>query len=440
MNITKQSIDALNAVIKIEIAGADYQEKVEKGLKDYRKKANIPGFRSGQIPMGLIKKQFGKALLAEEINKLIQNTLNQYLIDEKLDILGNPLPKEQADFSWDNEDFTFEFEIGLAPKFEIDLAAKNSIIHYQIEADEKMINSEIDSVLSRYGKMSSLDEVSEEATVTGKFVNAEKEIEKTSTINMSDIKGKANLKKFLGKKVGDVVELKTKDLFEDEHKLGYVLGVKHEEVHGLDIDVTLTIETITKLEKAELNQELFDKMFGEGTISSADELKARIKKDAELQFTSHADQQLLNDVTEFLIANTKFDLPKEFLIKWLETAGEKPMTTEEATAEYDRSEKGLRYQLIEGKLITDNKIQVSFDDLKNFTIELIKAQMAQYGQMNPSEKEMDEIAYKVLTNEEERKRLSAQMMSTKLLDFFKENLKLKTKKVSYDDFVKEVYK
>lgn len=440
MNITKQSIDALNAVIKIEIAGADYQEKVEKGLKDYRKKANIPGFRSGQIPMGLIKKQFGKALLAEEINKLIQNTLNQYLIDEKLDILGNPLPKEQADFSWDNEDFTFEFEIGLAPKFEIDLAAKNSIIHYQIEADEKMINSEIDSVLSRYGKMSSLDAVSEEATVTGKFVNVEKEIEKTSTINMSDIKGKVNLKKFLGNKVGDVVELKTKGLFEDEHKLGYVLGVKHEEVHGLDIDVTLTIETITKLEKAELNQELFDKMFGEGTISSADELKARIKKDAELQFTSHADQQLLNDVTEFLIANTKFDLPKEFLIKWLETAGEKPMTTEEATAEYDRSEKGLRYQLIEGKLITDNKIQVSFDDLKNFTIELIKAQMAQYGQMNPSEKEMDEIAYKVLTNEEERKRLSAQMMSTKLLDFFKENLKLKTKKVSYDDFVKEVYK
>lgn len=440
MNITKQSIDALNATIKIDIAAADYQEKVEKGLKDYRKKANIPGFRSGQIPMGLIKKQFGKALLADEINKLIQETLNNYLIEEKLDILGNPVPKDQPDFSWDNEDFTFEFEIGLAPTFEIDLNAKNSITHYQIEADEKMINSEIDSVLSRYGKMSSLDEVTEEATVTGKFVNEENEIEKTSTIQMSEIKGKVNLKKFLGKKVGDVVELKTKGLFEDEHKLGHVLGVKHDEVHGLDIDVALTIETITKLEKADLNQELFDKMFGEGVVSSTDELKARIKQDAEVQFTSHSDQQLLNDVTEFLIANTKFDLPKEFLIKWLETAGEKPMTTEEAIAEYERSEKGLRYQLIEGKLITDNKIQVAFEDLKNFTIELIKAQMAQYGQMNPSDKEMDEIAYKVLTNEEERKRLSAQMMSTKLLDFFKQNLKLKSKKVSFDDFVKEVYK
>lgn len=440
MNITKQSIDALNATIKIDIAAADYQEKVEKGLKDYRKKANIPGFRSGQIPMGLIKKQFGKALLADEINKLIQETLNNYLIEEKLDILGNPVPKDQPDFSWDNEDFTFEFEIGLAPTFEIDLNAKNSITHYQIEADEKMINSEIDSVLSRYGKMSSLDEVTEEATITGKFVNEENEIEKTSTIQMSEIKGKVNLKKFLGKKVGDVVELKTKGLFEDEHKLGHVLGVKHDEVHGLDIDVALTIETITKLEKADLNQELFDKMFGEGVVSSTDELKARIKQDAEVQFTSHSDQQLLNDVTEFLIANTKFDLPKEFLIKWLETAGEKPMTTEEAIAEYERSEKGLRYQLIEGKLITDNKIQVAFEDLKNFTIELIKAQMAQYGQMNPSDKEMDEIAYKVLTNEEERKRLSAQMMSTKLLDFFKQNLKLKSKKVSFDDFVKEVYK
>lgn len=440
MNITKQPIDALNAIIKIEIAGADYQEKVANGLKDYRKKANIPGFRNGQVPMGLIKKQFGKALLAEEINKLIQDTLNQYLIDEKLDILGNPLPKDQPDFSWDNEDFSFEFEIGLAPTFEIDLNTKNSIIQYQIEADDKLINSEIDTVLSRYGKMSSLDEVTEEATLTGKFVNEEKSIDKTSTIQMSEIKGKTNLKKFLGKKVGDVIELKTKDLFNDEHKLGYVLGIKHDEVHGLDINITLTIENITKLDKAELNQEIFDKMFGEGVISSADELKQRIKQDAEMQFKSHSDQQLLNDVTEFLIANTKFDLPQEFLIKWLSTAGEKPMTIAEATEEYNRSEKGLRYQLIEGKLITDHKIQVAFEDLKNFTIELIKAQMAQYGQMNPAEKEMDEIAYKVLTNEEERKRLSAQMMSTKLLDFFKENIKLKTKKVSYEDFVKEVYK
>ncbi|MDO9260943.1 MAG: trigger factor [Flavobacteriaceae bacterium] len=440
MNITKQSIDALNAIIKIEIAGADYQEKVEKGLKDYRKKANIPGFRNGQVPMGLIKKQFGKALLAEEINKLIQDALNQYLIDEKLEVLGNPIPKDQPDFSWDTEDFSFEFEIGLAPVFEIDLNAKNLIVHYQIEADDKLINSEIDTVLSRYGKMSILDEVTEEATVTAKFVNEQKEIEKTSTIQMSEIKGKVNLKKFLGKKVGDIVELNTKGLFEDEHKLSYVLGVKHEEVHGLDIDITVTIETITKLEKAELNQEIFDKMFGEGVISSADDLKKRIKEDAEMQFKSHSDQQLLNDVTEFLIANTQFDLPKEFLIKWLSTAGEKPMTIEEATAEYNRSEKGLRYQLIEGKLITDHKIQVAFEDLKNFTIELIKAQMAQYGQMNPSEKEMDEIAYKVLTNEEERKRLSSQMMSTKLLTFFKENLKLKAKKVSYEDFVKEVYK
>lgn len=440
MNITKQSIDALNAVIKIDITAADYQEKVEKGLKDYRKKANIPGFRSGQVPMSLIKKQFGKAMLADEINKLIQDSLNKYLIDEKLDILGNPLPKDQPDFSWDKEDFSFEFEIGLAPTFEIDLNAKNSIVHYQIEADDKMINSEIDSVLSRYGKMSTLEEVTEEATVTGKFTNEERGIEKTSTINMSDIKGKVNLKKFLGAKIGDVITLKTKGLFEDEHKLGYVLGVKHDEVHDLDIEVTLTIENITKLEKAELGQEIFDKMFGEGVISSADELKERIKKDAELQFASHSDQQLLNDVTEFLIENTKFDLPQEFLIKWLSTAGEKTMTMEEAAAEYARSEKGLRYQLIESKLITDNKIQVSFEDLKNFTIDLIKAQMAQYGQMNPSEKELDEIAYKVLTNEEERKRLSAQMMSTKLLDFFKQNLKLKAKKVSYDDFVKEVYK
>ena len=171
-----------------------------------------------------------------------------------------------------------------------------------------------------------------------------------------------------------------------------------------------------------------------------DELKAKLGEDAEKQFATQADQQLLNAVTESLIENTKFDLPAEFLQKWLAVAGEKPLSPEEASEEYNRSEKGLRYQLIEGKISKDNDIQVSYEDLKEYAKTYIKSQMAQYGNLNPEEKELDEIANRVLANQEEAKRLSDQLMNEKLLTFFKENMKLKTKEVTYEEFVKEVYK
>ena len=440
MNITKENIDELNAIVKIDITQDDYQNKVDEILKDYRKKANIPGFRKGNVPMSLVKKQYGKPVMIDEVNKLLQESLNKFLVEEKLDVLGNPLPKTQEDFSWESDKFSFEFELGLAPEFEVNLQPKKAITQYKIVADKKMLDDQIANIKDTYGKIITQAEVAENSNVTGTFVNEEKEIDKKSTFKVKDIKGKPNHKKFIGAKVGDILTLKTKGLFNDDHLLQNHLGVSHDDVHGLNVEVKLTVEEVSYTEPTDLNQELFDKLFGKDVVKSEKEFRARLKEDAEKQFEQQSDQQLLNAVTESLIENTKFDLPAEFLQKWLAVAGENPLTEEAAAEEYNRSEKGLRYQLIEGKLSKDNNLQVTFDELKEFAKGFIKSQMAQYGNPNPEEKELEEIAGRILGNKEEAKRLSEQLMSQKLLTFFKENVKIKTKEVSFDDFVKEVYK
>jgi len=439
MNITRENIDALNAVVKVDIEKGDYADKVEKILSDYRKTANIPGFRKGHVPMGMVKKQYGKAVLVDEVNKLLQDALHKYLTEEKLDVLGNPLPKAQDDLNWDADDFSFEFELGLTPEFEVKLKGKKAITHYNIVADDKMINDQVENIQKQYGKIISKNEVEENDEITGTFVNEEKEINNTATITLDKLKGKVNAKKFIGAKVGDVITLKTKGLFNDDHDLMNFLKVSHDDAHGLAIEVDFTITEINTRELADLDQELFDKLFGKDVVTSVTELKDKIKEDAAKQFVQQSDQKLLNDVTEYLVESTKFDLPAEFLQKWIQTAGEEPLNEEQAKEEYEKSEKAMRYQLIESKLIIDNNLQINFDDLKAYTHEMIKGQMAQFGQMNPSEKELDDISARILSNQDEVKRLSEQLTSQKLLAFYKENANLKTKELSYDKFVKEVY-
>ncbi len=439
MNITRENIDALNAVVKVDIAKEDYSDKVEKILTDYRKSANIPGFRKGHVPMGMVKKQYGKAVLVDEVNKLLQDALGKYLVEEKLDVLGNPLPKAQDDLDWDADAFSFEFELGLAPEFDVNLKSKKAITHYSIVADDKMINNQIEHLQKQYGKLIAQKEVEKESEITGTFFNEEKAIDNSTMITLYKLKGKTNPKKFIGAKVGDVISLKTKGLFNDDHDLVTFLKVSHDDAHGLEVEVNFEITEINGRELADLDQELFDKLFGEGKVNSVTELKDKIKEDSEKQFKQQGDQKLLNDLTENLVENTKFDLPSSFLQKWMQTAGEEVMTEEQAKEEYDKSEKSMRYQLIEGKLINDHKLQVQFEDLKAYSMEMIKGQMAQFGQMNPSEKELEDIAARILGNQEEVKRLSEQLMSQKLLELYKTEANLKTKEISYDDFVKEFY-
>jgi trigger factor len=439
MNITKEQIDDLNAIVKVAITKDDYQDKVEKILKDYRKQANIPGFRKGQVPLGLIKKQYGKAVLVDEVNKLLQDNLNKYLTEEKLDVLGNPLPKQQDNFDWDNDEFAFEFELGLAPSFEVPLKTKKAITHYKIVADKKMVDEQIERIQKQYGKLISKKVVGKADEIGGLFKNEAEEIENRFVIELDKLKNKKAVDALIGKKKGEVVNLKSKGLFKEDHLLTHALGISAEKSEKLNIEVDFEIQEINEREPAELNQELFDKLFGKDTIKSEKELKEKIKEDSEKQFEQQSDQKLLNDITEYFIENTKFDLPVEFLTKWIKTTGENPLTEDEASDEFEKSEKGLRYQLIEGKIIQENKLQVQFEELKEFAKGFVKSQMAQYGQLNPEDAELETIAARVLGNQDEVKRLSEQLMSQKLLTLYKEKVNLKTKELTYDKFIKEVY-
>lgn len=439
MNISIENKDSLNALVTINIEKNDYAKKVDKILTDYRKTANIPGFRKGQVPMGLVKKKYNKAVTAEEINKILQESLSNYLKDEKLDVLGNPLPVEQGDIDWDDDNFAFSFEIGLSPKFEIKLKGRKAITHYNITADDKLIGNQIINIQKQYGKLISKDKAEENDEITGQFFNDSEGIDSTATFSLDKLKGKSNLKKFIGAKSGDIISLKTKGLFSEKNDLVTYLKLDNEVSDNLNIEVVFTIKEINSREPADLDKELFDKLFGKDVIKTVTELKEKLKSDAEKQFIQQSDQKLLNDVTTYLVDSTKFKLPSKFLIKWLKTAGEKPLTDQQAIEEYEKSEKSMRYQLIESKLIVDNNLQVNFEELKLFAAEMIKTQMAQFGQLNPSEKEVDDIVARVLSNKDEVKRMSEQLTSQKLLTFYKENVKLKVKKLNYDAFVKEVY-
>ncbi|OCB74422.1 trigger factor [Flavobacterium crassostreae] len=439
MDIKRVAIDAVSETIVMTVVHMDYKGQVAKRINEKMPLATVKGFRKGQVPKDLVAKQYGRGIKQEEVKKVVDLALERYVQSERLSLLGSPIAKENDDLDWDAEELTFEFEIGLVPNFELDLDAANDIVKYVVTADDKLIDDQVTRIQKQFGKAVPQEVVTADSDVTGVFSNEEKEINNATTIAADLFKDKATFDLFLGKKVGDVVTVNTKGLFEDDHQLMDVMKVSHDAVHGLDVAVNFTIEAINTAELAELNQELFDKLFGEGKVATLDELKAKIKEDAENQFAQQADQKLLGDVTEFLIENTKFDLPTEFLKKWLQTVGEKKLSPEEAEAEYARSEKGLRFQLIEGKAMTQSDIKITFEDLKTFTAKNIRQQMAQFGQTNPTDEEVQGIVARVLSNQEEVKKLSDQVVAEKLLELFKEKAKPTTKEVTYQEFIAASY-
>jgi len=440
MNITREDKDQLNSVVKIKIEKNDYSPKVEKLLKDHRKTASIPGFRKGMVPMGMIKKQYGKSVLVDEVNKLLQESLNSYITEEKLEILGNPLPKPQDDLNWESDDYNFEFELGLAPKFDITLEGKGPVKYYNISADEEMIDNQLKTIQRQYGKLESQKEVKENSTVVGTFHNEEEGIENEATFKVEDIDGKTNQKELLGAKAGDQVTLKSNKLFKDDDTLATHLGIEKDKAEGLKVDLTFTIKEINEQILAELNQDLFDKAFGEGEVSSEKEAKEQIAEQSKQTFQQQGDQQFFNDVTEHLIEKANMSLPSEFLQKWMQTQGEKKLTVEEAKEEYEKSEKGIKYQLIEAKIAKDNDVKVEMEDVKKVAKEKIKMQMMQFGQMDFPEDQMDGIIQNLLSNQEQVKQFSEEVMVQKLLGLYKEKMKIEEKDVTYKEFVDTIYK
>ena len=439
MDIKRVAIDAVNETIVMTVVHMDYKGQVAKRINEKMPLATVKGFRKGAVPKDLVEKQYGKAIKQEEVQKVVDLALERFVQSERLNLLGTPLPKVNEDFSWDAEELVFEYEIGLVPNFTLDLDAKNDIVKYVVTADDKLIDGQVERIQKQFGTAIPQEVVAADSDLTGTFANEEKGINNATTIAADLFKDKATFDLFIGKKVGDVVTVNTKGLFEDDHQLMDVMKVSHDDVHGLDVDVNFTIEAINTAELAELNQELFDKLFGAGTVSSLEELKAKIKEDAETQFAQQADQKLLGDVTEFLIESTKFDLPAEFLKKWLQTVGEKKLSPEEAEVEYARSEKGLRFQLIEGRAMAQSDIKITFEDLKTFTTKNIRQQMAQFGQTNPTDEEVQGIVARVLSNQDEVKRLSDQVVAEKLLELFKEKANPTTKEVTYEEFIAASY-
>ena len=439
MKISRKDNNPLNSLITIDIERNDFEEKVYKVLSDYRKKANIPGFRKGHVPMGMIKKQYETAVTADEVNKLLQENLDHYIKEEKLNLLGNPLPVIQEDLDWKAPKFSFDFELGLSPEFEINLTEKNKVTHYQITAPDTMIDDQVKNYRKQYGKLIAQKNPKGDFEITASIKNEAAEIETVHTFDLSEIKGKANLVAFRKSTVGDMVKLKYKSLFKDESTATRILSVSADKLKEIVGDISFDIKEINERVLAEMNQEFFDKIYGPNRVKSEEEMRLKIIEGIEKQFEQQSDQKLLNDVTEYLVAKTKFDLPTEFLKKWMQNSGEKPLTAEAADEEYVRSEKGIRYQLIEGKIIADHNLQIKFEELKTFAKEMISMQMQQYGQAGLPDEELEGIVARVMSNQDEARKLSEQLMSKKLLEFYKSNLLLKKKKLTFDAFVKEAY-
>ena len=439
MKISRSDSSSLNAVITIEIERNDFEEKVSNVLTDYRKKANIPGFRKGHVPLGMIKKQYETSVTVDEVNKLLQENLDKYLKEQNINILGNPLPIIKEELDWKAPELSFAFELGLAPDFQVNLTEKNKIIQYDITASETMINDQIKQQRKQYGQLVPRQNPLDEFEITAAFKNEASKIEVTNTFDLSQISGKSNLAVLKKATVGTVLDLKFKKLFKDDATAKRILNISADKISEIVGEITIDVKEINERVLAEMNQEFFDKIYGPDKVKSEDEMRKKIVEGMEKQFEQQSDQKLLNDVTEYLIKKTKFDLPSEFLVKWMQNSGKEPMTAQAAKEEYDRSEKGIRYQLIEGKIIADNNLNINFDELKDFAKDMILMQMTQYGQAGLPDEELEGVVARVMSNKDEARRLSEQLMSKKLLDFFKSNLSLKKKKIDFNKFIKEAY-
>lgn len=438
MKISINKLNTVSGIISVQIEKKDYEGKVIEVLKNYSKTAKIPGFRKGFVPMGLIKKQYGNAVKVDEINKLLDSSLKKYINENKLDILGGPIPKTDDEIDWDSELINFDFEIGYSPDFKINFKPKKPIIKFEVKADKKMIDNQLKNIQSQYGKLVSKIKIDKSSEITALFKSEDDIINNSSMFKIETLKP-SFAKKLIGLKVGDVVSQNASKIFREEQDLSRNIKIELSKAKEYKNNLVITIEEINERELADLNQELFDKVFGKNSVKSIAEMKSKLGDDFVKQFQTQVDQKLMNDTIEYLIDSTKVNLPSDFLIKWMKLNSEKKISIDEAKIEYEKSEKGMKYQLIESKIIIENNLQVNFEDLKAFTTDLIKNQMKQYGQVIPEDKELDGIVARVMSNKDEIKRLTEQLTSKRMLDFFKENFNYKIKKVTYDEYIKEVY-
>ena len=449
MNITQEKIDDLNAILKVKIGQEDYQEKVDAQLKDYRKKANIPGFRKGHVPMSLIKKQVGVNVLVDEINKVLSEAIQKYINDEKLDVLGNPLPKleEDKNIDWQNQtEFEFSYDMGLAPQFDIKISDKYKFDYYNIKVADKDVDKYVKDVAKRYGKMSNPDVAEADDMIFGKFeeldgTGAIKEggISHSSVIIIEAVTDKKLQKSLVGAKSDDTYDVDPRTISANENDQAAALGVDIATFKSIISKFKFTVEKVNRVIPADLNTELFDKLYGPGNVKDEKEFRAKIADELGRGLSVDADRKLKADVQEELIKKMKLELPNKFLKRWIKASNEKPITEEQIESEYDEYAKGLKWQLIENKIIKGNDIKVEHEEVIEHTKGLLKQQMAGMGMSSDDDEQLTETANRVLQNEEEARNIYMMMYDNKLMTLYKNTFKLKEKEISYDDFVKLAY-
>ena len=445
MKITQSKAKKMMANIKIEVSENDYSEKVNDVLKKYRKDAVVPGFRKGKTPMSIIEKQYKTSIIVDEVNKMLQDSLYKHITENKLKVLGSPMPLTDNEIDWkNNSDFVFEYEVGLAPDLSIKISQKDKLIYFNIKADNKLIENYCNDIAKRYGKMTNPSE-----SIAGDLVycliqqlDATGEIDASgisneATVSIDSIKDKKFQKQFIKIKADDILKLNVKEVFTNKADLAAMLKVSQGELENLESNqFQFKVIRINRLAPAELNKDLFDKVYPEKNVKSLKEFKAKIKEEAEKSFVMESDRMLKNDVVLYLVEKVKFDLPDEFLMRWLVKSSEKPLTLDQVKIDYPNYSKSLKWQLIENKILEDNDVKITNDDLISFTKDLVKRQMQQYGQANTDDKQLSDIAENILKNEDERKKISNQLFDEKTLIIYKDLFKLNQKSISYDDFVK----
>ena len=442
MKITRQEIDAQNGVLKVEIDAADYQGKVKAALDKYRKTAKIPGFRPGHVPAGLIQKQFGKSVLAEELNKITNDALYRFIIDEKLDILGNPLPIENGvEGNFDQpENFTFSYEIGYSPSFELPITAKTKVDYATVKIDKELITKQVEDLRRRYGKLISSDTVSAKDMVMGKFeeldgnaVKAEG-ISHSTTISMEFLENKAAIKLLTGKKINESFELDPKDVSKGPEDAAAMLGISPEAYADLNTKFRFTVNDIKRMELAELNEEFFQKLFADEVKTEA-EMNKRIEADLARMFEEDSDRLFTRKVYDMLLEKTSMTFPEAFLKRWIKASAEKPITEEEIEKEFAAYLLSLKWQLIQTKIFKDNNIQLTNEEVLDFTKNLVIGNYAQYGLPAPEEAELLETAQRLLQNKEQANGIYDRLAERKLTDYFKSAVSMTKKEMKYDDFV-----
>jgi len=448
MNITKTNLEGLNAVLKVQVEKSDYENKVEDALKDYRKKASLHGFRPGKVPAGLIKKMYGKALMADEINKLVNDSLNKYIEDEKLEIIGHPIPseKEQKEIDFETEsEFEFVFEIGLSPEIKLSIDNSIELPYYSIAIDDKMLEEQINWFGRRYGENIDIEISDTKSFITGSLVQTDNAgniidggIAKSDVkISVSVIKNEEIKNKFIGANINQVIDFDIKKAFENETEISTMLAIPKEDVENLLPDFQYTIKSISAFKEAEINQDLFDKIYGPEVVTSVDQMKVKIVEDLKKQFAPQSDYKLLLDVQEKFNELTAINLPNDFLKKWLLfTDQENKLTPELIENEYPLFEKDTKWQLIKNFIIKENEIKVTEDDIKDAIRVEITAQLKQYGfpLENLPPDFIDNMVKERLQKQEDVRKAATRNMEDKVLELIKQKIKLNEKEVTMEEF------